>query len=264
MDPGILSRFADSEHGFMMEVCNRTAMDKKGGHLAVDAATNKLLLREVAQCHTKDMPYFENYVKHRYFNTNNLWIKLNDIKKLLDADQLKLPVMVNHKTVDPKDKRSTRVEQLEVAMGAAISLFPTSTAVEVNRLRFIPVKKCQDLLVLRSDVYRIRAADHHLELMPGVEAAPVVSLDDNFKLMSQCDASMAVGVPSLRNCTLLVINGPVKFGPAVKFLGKVKVVNRDGKTHTLPFGEYTNKLIDMTGGGFANGPGPKKFSHDEL
>ena len=39
-------------------------------------------------------------------------------------------VMKNDKTVDPRDKKSTKVIQLETAMGAAISCFEGARAME--------------------------------------------------------------------------------------------------------------------------------------
>ena len=41
---------------------------------------------------------------------------------------LDLPLIKNNKTVDPRDKKSTKVFQLETAMGAAIECFEGSTA----------------------------------------------------------------------------------------------------------------------------------------
>lgn len=46
-----------------------------------------------------------------------------------------------------------QVFQLETAMGAAIECFKGAGAVAVPRYRFAPVKKCNDLLLLRSDAY---------------------------------------------------------------------------------------------------------------
>ena len=46
----------------------------------------------------------------------------------------------NRKTVDPRDKESTPVFQLETAMGAAIECFDGAAAIEVPRTRFAPVK----------------------------------------------------------------------------------------------------------------------------
>ena len=45
--------------------------------------------------------------------------------------------------------------QLETAMGAAIECFAGAGAVSVPRSRFAPVKKCSDLLLLRSDAYLV-------------------------------------------------------------------------------------------------------------
>lgn len=50
----------------------------------------------------------------------------NQFKKHKGA--LPLPVMKNSKTVDPRDKESTKVIQLETAMGAAIECFEGATA----------------------------------------------------------------------------------------------------------------------------------------
>ena len=56
---------------------------------------------------------------------------------------LQLPLIINPKIVD-----NIPVFQLETAMGSAISLFDNAKAVLVNRDRFAPVKKTQDLLLI--------------------------------------------------------------------------------------------------------------------
>ena len=50
LDLTLLEYFASSGLEFLMEVCERTAADKKGGHLAMRASDGKLILRESAQC----------------------------------------------------------------------------------------------------------------------------------------------------------------------------------------------------------------------
>jgi hypothetical protein len=59
------------------QVCERTASDKKGGHLARRAADGKLVLRESAQCAKEDEAAFQDISTHRFFNTNNLWVRLD-------------------------------------------------------------------------------------------------------------------------------------------------------------------------------------------
>ena len=61
-------------------------------------------------------------------------------------------------------------------MGAAIECFANSAAVCVPRDRFAPVKKCSDLLMLRSDCYTV-TPDARLVLSDGVAKAPEMNLD---------------------------------------------------------------------------------------
>ena len=68
---------------------------------------------------------------------------------------LPLPVISNGKTVDPRDKASTKVLQLETAMGSAIECFPGAQAILIPRSRFAPVKTTSDMLALASDAYEV-------------------------------------------------------------------------------------------------------------
>src|SRR5690625_6995408 len=74
-----------------------------------------------------------------------------------------LPLIRNEKNVDPSDKASPEVYQVESAMGAAIEVFDGATAIVVGRDRFLPVKATSDLLLIRSDVY---ALDNRHALVP--------------------------------------------------------------------------------------------------
>ena len=69
---------------------------------------------------------------------------------------LKLPLIKNKKTVNPRDADSAPVFQLETAMGSAIGCFDDASAIVVPRTRFAPVKTTSDLFVLRSDAYEAR------------------------------------------------------------------------------------------------------------
>src|SRR5262249_55062044 len=98
LDPKLLKWFADSGAPFAMEVTARTPSDRKGGHLAL--RDGKLLLRESAQCPDEDMGAFQDITRHRYFNTNNLWLRLDRLAEMLSASGgfLPLPVIQNKKT----------------------------------------------------------------------------------------------------------------------------------------------------------------------
>ena len=61
----------------------------------------------------------------RFFNTNNLWVDLPQLRETLSSSggSLPLPLIRNKKTVNPRDSKSTPVFQLETAMGSAIECF---------------------------------------------------------------------------------------------------------------------------------------------
>lgn len=232
-----------------MECCRRTEADKKGGHLALRTGDSRLVLRESAQCAKEDEGFFQDVSRHQYFNTNNLWVRLDILKALMDARGgfVPLPTIFNGKTVDPQQDSSTPVWQLETAMGAAIECFEGAGAVCVSRDRFAPVKKCSDLLLLRSDAYIVDSANV-LVLNPNCGGkAPIVDLDDKkYKLVQNLEAATKAGYPSLVGCRKVSVKGEVWFSSGVIFKGEVKVVNNSTEPKALPPGEYVDATIDLT------------------
>ena len=256
LDLQILTHFAKTDAPFMMECCERTENDKKGGHLAVRNSDQQLILRESAMCADEDEPAFQDITKHRFFNTNNLWIRLDKLKEIINENGgfIPLPMIKNKKTVDPKDDSSQKVVQLETAMGAAIEMFKGATAIVVPRTRFAPVKKCNDLLLLRSDAYVI--VNHKPALNPACNGkAPTMELDSKkYKLVGALEDATTGGVPSLVQCTKLKVKGLVKMGKKTKFVGDVSIVNNSDEPKPVPEGEVTGDL-DLTD---AVGLGPLK------
>jgi len=247
MDLQILTYFVETGAPFMMEVAARTDADKKGGHLGVLKETGGLTLRESAQCPKEDEKAFQDTEKYCYFNTNNLWVDLAQLQGAFDTHGglLPLPVMKNDKTVDPRDKKSTKVVQLETAMGAAISCFDYATALLIPRSRFAPVKKCDDLISLRSDAY-VLTEDYRIELAPEREGVPpTVKLDDLYKFADALEALIPEGAPSLIDCVSLKIEGPMVFSANFVIRGDVKLVNKGSETKVIAPGLYENETVEL-------------------
>jgi len=243
LDLGILGYIADEQIPFLMEVADRTEADKKGGHIARlrrpdhAQADGQLILREVAQCPEDDLPAFQDVGRHRYFNTNNIWVNLERLKQLLDANDnvIKLPMIRNAKTVDPKDARSPAIYQLETAMGAAIGVFAGARVLRVGRDRFMPVKTCEDLLRLRSDIYTL---DQDYQLRAGASSQmTLIQLDSRYyQQIDDFEARFPEGAPSLRECAQLTVQGDVRFGAGVVCKGAARIVNDTGEQRQLPAG----------------------------
>ena len=230
LEPRILAWFARERLPFAMEVAERTEADRKGGHLARRRGGG-LVLRETAQTPDSDTADFHDLSKHRFFNTNSLWVDLRTLQETMRERDgvLGLPMIVNRKTVDPGDSQSPRVIQLESAMGAAIGVFEGAQALRVSRRRFAPVKTTNDLLALRSDAY-VLTDDQRVELAPARGGTPpFVELDSRFyKLVRDFDERFAAGAPSLVECRRLAVAGDVAFGRGVVVRGDVRV-EHDGE-----------------------------------
>lgn len=235
VDRAILGYFAENEFPFLMEVADRTEMDKKGGHLA--RQNGRFILRESAQCPAEDMDAFKDIRRHKYFNTNNLWLNLRALQRVMAErdNQLGLPLIRNAKTVDPRDPESTPVYQLETAMGSAIGVFEGAQAIRVPRSRFAPVKKTDDLLAVRSDAYAL-TEDYRVVVNParGLDAL-VVALDrDHYRLVDELEARFPYGPPSLLHCARLEIEGDFRFGRGVICRGAIHLVNENAQQVIVP------------------------------
>ncbi len=225
VDARIAAFVAAEEISFLMEVVEGTEADRKGGHIARRRADGQLVLRETAQTPPEDEDSFRDFRRWRYYNTNNLWVDLQALSDLLEERDgvLPLPLIVNRKTVDPRDADSTPVIQLESAMGAAIGSFADARLLQVPRTRFVPVKTTDDLLVLRSDVYVI-AEDMLVKPAPDVEGLPYVELDKRFyRLLDAFESHFPAGPPSLRRARRLVVKGDITFGAGIVVAGTVEL-----------------------------------------
>jgi UTP--glucose-1-phosphate uridylyltransferase len=209
-----------------MEVVVGTEAERKGGHLARRRSDGRLVLRETAQLASDDEESFRDYRHWHYYNTNNLWLDLQALSNTLErtGGVMELPLIVNRKTVDPREPDSPAVVQLESAMGAAIQSFPGARLLCVPRPRFVPVKTTNDLLVLRSDVYRL-TDEMLVEPVPERHGTlPFVDLEKRFYgVIDRFETRFPSGPPSLREAERLVVRGDVTFGAGVVVRGAVEL-----------------------------------------
>jgi len=235
LEPAILGHFVHTDFAFLMEVAVRTAMDRKGGHLA-RRPNGGFVLRESAQCPEQDMDTFQDTTRHRYFNTNNLWLNLEHLSHALEQchNVLSLPLIVNPKRLDPRDASTPKVLQLETAMGAAISVFDSVGAIVVPRSRFLPVKKCNDLLNVRSDRYVIDKS-YRIVAHPDTTASISIDLDPaHYSRLPDYEARFPSGPPSLRHCTSFAVKGDVRFGEGIVAKDSVRIENHQEAQAVIP------------------------------
>ncbi|WP_298746124.1 UTP--glucose-1-phosphate uridylyltransferase [uncultured Serinicoccus sp.] len=229
-DGRVAAWFAASGAGFAAEVCRRTEMDKKGGHLVRRRADGRLVLRDTAQTAEDEMVHFMDGDKHPYVNTNNLWFDLVRLRDMLTERDgvMELPLIRNAKTVDPTDQGSTPVIQIESAMGSAVELFDDAASIAVTRDRFVPVKTTNELALLRSDAYAVDGTSFLLGRT--VDPAPVVDLAKTYYgMIGDFDDRFPHGVPSLVDAERLEVGGDWRFGAGVRVRGVARLGPEGGQ-----------------------------------
>ncbi|KAJ7703061.1 UTP--glucose-1-phosphate uridylyltransferase [Mycena rosella] len=237
VDGRILQHMIDTQAEFLMEVTDKTKADVKGGTLIDYDGSIRLL--EIAQVPSEHTEEFKSVRKFKIFNTNNLWINLRALKRVMDNEGMELEIIINPKVTD----RGEAVIQLETAAGAAIKHFKNAHGINVPRSRFLPVKSCSDLLLIKSDIYSLE----HGELVISPErmfgTTPVIKLGDHFKKIQQFQKRFKK-IPKIIDLDHFTVTGDVYFGRNVTLRGTVIVVANEGQRIDIPDGcVLENRLI---------------------
>ncbi|EPT02638.1 hypothetical protein FOMPIDRAFT_1047699 [Fomitopsis schrenkii] len=237
VDEAILQHMIDSQSEFIMEVTDKTKADVKGGTLIDYEGSIQLL--EIAQVPSEHVEDFKSVRKFKIFNTNNLWINLKALKRIMEGEGMELDIIVNPKTTDD----GVAVVQLETAAGAAIKHFHNGHGVNVPRARFLPVKSCSDLLLIKSDIYSLEHGQLVLNENRMFSTTPVIKLGDHFKKIAQFQKRFKK-IPKIIELDHLTVTGDVYFGRNVTLRGTVIIVANEGQRIDIPDGcVLENRLL---------------------
>eukprot|EP00123_Amoebidium_parasiticum_P012075 comp21094_c0_seq2/m.28475 comp21094_c0_seq2/g.28475 ORF comp21094_c0_seq2/g.28475 comp21094_c0_seq2/m.28475 type:complete len:499 (-) comp21094_c0_seq2:236-1732(-) len=237
VDLQILNFLDTNSTEFIMEVTNKTQADVKGGTLIDYEGQCRLL--EIAQVPKDHVEEFKSIKKFRIFNTNNLWVKLSAIQRLVEGNGLHMEVIVNEKSLD-----GMKIVQLETACGAAIKNFQHACGINVPRSRFLPVKTCSDLFIVKSNLYSIQHGALVMSPERPFPTVPLVKLgDEHFKKVSQFLGRFAK-IPHIVELDHLTVTGDVTFGAGVVLRGTVIIVANHGDRIDIPPGAILeNKIV---------------------
>ncbi|CAN7003271.1 unnamed protein product [Brassica rapa subsp. trilocularis] len=238
VDLKILKHLIQNKNEYCMEVTPKTLADVKGGTLI--SYEGKVQLLEIAQVPDEHVNEFKSIEKFKIFNTNNLWVNLKAIKKLVEADALKMEIIPNPKEVD-----GVKVLQLETAAGAAIRFFDNAIGVNVPRSRFLPVKATSDLLLVQSDLYTLVDGFVIRNSARTNPSNPTIELGPEFKKVANF-LSRFKSIPSIVELDSLKVSGDVYFGSSVVLKGKVTVTAKSGTKIEIPDGAVieNKEMID--------------------
>ncbi|KAG5463031.1 MAG: UTP--glucose-1-phosphate uridylyltransferase family [Olpidium bornovanus] len=232
----ILSHMQETGAEFLMELTDKTKADIKGGTL-IDYEGHVRLL-EIAQVPPEHVEDFKSIKKFKIFNTNNIWVNLKAIKRVLQNKELNLDIIVNNKATDKGEK----VIQLETAVGAAIKHFKGAHGINVPRSRFLPVKSTSDLFLVTSDLYTLDHGELTMNPRRLFPTVPNVKLGDHFKKVSNFLARFA-GTPHILELDHLTVTGDVTFGHDVVLKGTVIIVANHGSRIDIPSGSILDDKV---------------------
>lgn len=138
----------------------------------------------------------------------------------------------------------TKVIQLEQAVGAGIKHFKGACGINVPRSRFLPVKTCSDLFIVKSNLYTIQHGSLVMNPARPFSNTPLVKLgDQHFKKVNQF-LSRFQGIPDIVDLDHLTVTGDVTFGKGVSLRGTVIIVANHGDRIDIPAGAtFENKVI---------------------
>jgi UTP--glucose-1-phosphate uridylyltransferase len=237
VDLNILYHIMKLDNEFCMEVTRKTRADVKGGTLVEYDGTFRLL--EVAEIEKKNLSDFLSLKKFEHFNTNNLWVNLRSIQRLIAPGAFQSDVIVNKKVM----MKGQRVLQLETAAGAVIKHFPSAIAVEVPRSRFNPVKMTSDLFLAQSNLYGIKHGSLVMNDARETTTVPLVKFGPELKSVDAYCMHFEYGPPDILELVHLTVSGDVYFGEGVVLKGTVIIVANEGSRVDIPPGSVLNNVV---------------------
>lgn len=241
VDLRILQHMVESDAEYIMELTDKTKADVKGGTIIDYEGSVRLL--EIAQVPKEHTNEFKSIKKFKYFNTNNIWLNLKAIKRVVENNELEMEIIPNNKSIpaDKKGESDVSIVQLETAVGAAIRHFKNAHGVNVPRKRFLPVKTCSDLMLVKSDLYSLKHGQLVLD-QSRFGPAPLIKLGTDFKKVSDFQKRIP-SIPKILELDHLTITGAVNLGRGVMLKGTVIIVATEGSTIDIPPGSILENVV---------------------
>jgi len=226
----VLNEVFATKMNLVLEVTERNPTDFRGGILVHDQTNNKPFVVQMSQIPKKKRNYF-GPKSFRYWNTNNIWVKLDELHSHLEKSGLKLPVSKNIKN---------GFIQFETYAGSAIKDFQNTIALIVPRTRFREIKTTSNLFTLQSNLFNLvngaYLLPNDIRAAQGFSELPVVRFDtEHFGNIDDYKKRF----PSITTLNILELEhlnvaGDVTFGFGIKLVGSVIIVAEDTKKIKIP------------------------------
>jgi len=235
LDMKILAHVFTTKPEFALEVTDRISTDVTGGFLVKHQ--DKVHLMELSQVPADKVSHFtpRNY---RYWNTNNLWVSLSAIQRVVSENSLELDFVVTNVASD-----SSRNQMLlETPAGMAIQNFASSRAIHVPRIRYRPVKSTSQLLLAQSNIFQFHKGEMIMNPKREPPTVPLIKLGEEFSTVAEYTRRVK-SIPDLVELEHLTVSGDVYFGSDIILKGTVIIVANHGERVDLPDGAVLENKI---------------------
>jgi len=235
LDLKILGHIFSNRPEFALEVTDRISTDVTGGFLV--KYDGKVHLMEMSQIPSSEVSKFHPR-GFQYWNTNNIWVNLPAIQRLLSENSLHLDFVVTNVTSDTHRHQIL----LETPAGMAIQNF-VSEAIHVPRIRYRPVKSTSQLMLAQSNIFQFHKGEMIMNPKREPPTVPLIKLGEEFSSVSEYSKRIKT-IPDLVELEHLTVSGDVYFGSEITLKGTVIIVANHGERIDIPDGvTLENKII---------------------
>uniref|UniRef100_A0A5B7B8U0 UTP--glucose-1-phosphate uridylyltransferase n=1 Tax=Davidia involucrata TaxID=16924 RepID=A0A5B7B8U0_DAVIN len=235
VDPQILNHLILNRIEYCMEVTSTTLSNFEESFFSSHGG--KFQLSEIA---CKPVKY--SMEKFKLTDTNNMWLNLKAMKRLVVTDALKIENYPVSKVVDVD-----KILLQETAASSAVRFFDRAIGINVPQSRFLPLMTTSDLLLVQSDLYNYAEGVLIRNRARTNPANPSIELGPEFEKVSDFQSRFKT-IPSIIELDSLKVMGDVWFGSGMTLKGKVTIVAKAGIKLEIPDGVVLeNKEISDLG-----------------
>ncbi|XP_015897597.1 UTP--glucose-1-phosphate uridylyltransferase isoform X1 [Ziziphus jujuba] len=221
VDPKILNHLIQNKIEYCMEV---TSASSYNSSIKKDnSCQQKFELKEIVQNSVKD-----SMEKFKLVNTGSLWMNLRAIKKLVDANVLKINISVS----TGRDGDDTYAK---TAAGSAVKFFDHAIGLKVPQSRFLPINSTSELLLFQSTLYTDNEGFLVQNNPKANTRSPLVELGPDFEKVRDFQTRFK-SPPNIMELDSLKVSGDVWFGTGVTLKGKVTITAKPGMRLEIPDG----------------------------
>ena len=252
VDLRIMYHLMCNEVEFAIEVTEKTRADVRGGTLVAHKGQPRMV--EHVQVPRDHVDEFKKVSQFSFFNTNNMWINLRGIQRLVASGEMQTDVLVYEKKARVGGIDLPCI-QLETSAASAMHLFKSSMAIHVPRARFLPVKTTSDLFSVRSNLYKVKFGSLTMNPAREIKGTPIIKLGPSFQSVDAFlervgeteyhnrdefvtdaheEGKVSPCMPDIVALEHLTLQGNIFFGKGVVLRGTVIIVADEGARVDIP------------------------------